>query len=186
MRTNVFIDPKCIATSIIPSALEEYHKEVSGYLIGSNGSLARKLKVISAYPMQTDKKRPTWVQHGNISAVERVDGVMKSLNIKLVGGFHSHPLGPNRLSRSDIDFIHDKLDEHSLKAWLEVIVSVKRKDYSTVHKPGYYFREYQKKLGMTIKTSPWTGYDVTLSGFWVKKKGPVKEARLWTSTRYNF
>ena len=61
MRKNVYIDPKCLALSLIPSAIEEYHKEVSGYIIGSNGKLAKKLKVISAYPIQSDIKKRTFV-----------------------------------------------------------------------------------------------------------------------------
>lgn len=186
MRTNVYIDPKCLATSIVPAALEEYHKEVSGYLIGSNGSKARELKIVSAYSLQTDNKNPTWVEHGNFSAVERVEGLMKTMNIKLVGGFHSHPDGPNKLSRSDIDFVTEKLEEHSLASWLELIVSVKRKEYTSKQRVGWLVREHLKKLSLRIRTSPSEGFDLTLSGFWVLSGKKIREARLWTSQRYNF
>lgn len=186
MKKNVYIDPQCLATSLLPSTLEEYHKEISGYLIGSNGNLAKRLKIISAYPLQSDIKKRTWVTHGNESAVKRVNGVMKSMNMYLVGGFHSHPLGPSRPSKSDIDFIQDKLDEHSLHAWLELIVSVKKKRYERKHLPGLSVRKFEKKLGMTIKTNPWTGFDVTLSGFWILKGGKIREANIWTSKRYTF
>jgi proteasome lid subunit RPN8/RPN11 len=185
MRKNVYIDPRCLAMSLIPAALEEYHKEVSGYLIGSNGRNAGRLKVVSAYSLQSDIKKRTWVEHGNASAVKRVNKVLKTMNMHLVGGFHTHPLGPSRLSKSDIDFIRDKLEEHSLPSWLELIVSVKKKDYQTKHNPGWYLRHFPNKIGLTIKTSPWTGFDVFLSGYWIGKKG-IKEATLWTSKRYSF
>lgn len=188
MRKHVYIDPQCLMTSLIPSALEEYHKEVSGYLIGSNGSQARKLRIISVYPLQSDIKKRTWVQHGNESAVRRLEGIMKTMRMRVVGGFHTHPLGPSKPSSSDIDFIEDKLEQHSLPSWLELIVSVKKKDYHTKQKPGWYLRIFQKKIGMTIKTSPWTGFDIILSGFWIMNAGraKVKEATLWTSKRCNF
>ncbi|MBL7160330.1 MAG: Mov34/MPN/PAD-1 family protein [Candidatus Aenigmarchaeota archaeon] len=184
MRKHVYIDPKCLATSLIPTALEEYHKEVSGYLIGSNGT--GRFKVVSAYPIQSDIKMPTWVETGNESAVRRVNKLMKTMRMRLVGGFHSHPLGPPRPSRNDIDFIRERLDEHSLQQWLEIIVSVRKKDYLTRHSTGWQLHQYENKLGMTIKTSPWTGFGVTLSGFWIPSSGRIREATLWTSRRCNF
>jgi len=185
MRKNVHIDPKCLVMSMIPSAIEEYHKEVSGYLIGSNGP-SKKLRIISAYPMQSDIKKRTFVIHGNDSAVKRVNGVMRTMKMRIVGGFHTHPLGPSKPSRSDVDFIQEKLEEHSLPNWLELIMSVKKRDYESEHRPGWSLKQWEKKLGMTIKTGPWTGFDVTLSGFWIKRSGKVSEARLWTSKRHNF
>lgn len=186
MKKNVYLDPKCLASSLIPSAIEEYHKETSGYLIGSNGKIAKKLKVISAYPIQTDIKKRTFVVHGNESAVKRVSRVMETMKMRLVGGFHTHPLGPNKLSKTDIDFVLNKIEEHSLPEWLELILSIKKRDYKTEQKIGWSIKEWENKLGMNIKTGPWTGYNITLSGYWIKENGKVNEATLWTSKRYNF
>ena len=186
MRKNVFIDPRCLITSLIPSALEEYHKEISGYLIGSNGKKATKLKIAGAYPMQTDNKNRTWVEHGNESAVRRVDELVRTLQMKLVGGFHSHPKGPSYLSRDDVQFIREKLDAHKLRNWLELLVSVKKKDYLHPHAQGWFLKEFTNKIGFIIRTDPWTGFGVTLSGYWIRSEGPRKEARLWTSRRQNF
>lgn len=186
MRKNVYIDPHCLVTSLLPSAVEEYHKEVSGYLIGSNGAAARRLKVISAYPMQSDIKMPTWVSHGNTSAVKRVDTVMKTMRMRLVGGFHTHPDGPNKLSRSDREFIEEKMEKHDLEAWFELILAVKKKEYLTPQEPGWALRPYANKLGMTVRASPWLGFDLTLSGFWVRPSHGITEATLWTRKRVSF
>ena len=183
MHKHVYIDPRCLATSLVPSVLEEYHKEVSGYLFKGKGP---KMRVISAYSLQTDIKMPTWVEHGNASAVKRVDRLMKTLKMNLIGGFHTHPLGPSKPSKSDIWFIQDKLAAYGLPHWLEIILSVKKKVYVHPHKIGWQLRKYEKKIGITIKTDPWTGYEITLSGFWVPPEGRFREATLWTSTRHNF
>ncbi len=186
MRKHVHIDPKCLALSLVPSAIEEYHKEVSGYLIGSNGSQASRLKVISAYPIQSDIKKRTWVMHGNESAVKRINGLMKTMNMKLIGGFHTHPLGPSRPSASDVEFIRERLEEYALPHWFELIMSVKKKYYSSPQDPGWGMRNYHNKIGMTIKPTPWMGFDVTLSGFWVRTKGRLKEATIWSSKKSSF
>lgn len=184
MRTNVHIDPRCLITSLVPSVVEEYHKEVSGYLIGGNAR--SRMKVISAYPFQTDERKQTWVMHGNLSAVKRVNRVMKTMRMSLVGGFHTHPEGPSHLSRSDVDFIQEKMDEHSLESWFELLVAVTKKEYTNPHRTGWKLKEHMNKLNMLIKPDPWTGYSITLSGHWVRDEGDVTEARLWTSKRYSF
>lgn len=186
MRKHVYIDPKCLASSLLPSTLEEYNKEISGYLIGSNGKNTKRLRIVSAYPIQSDIKMPTWVEHGNKTAVSRVNNVMRALNLQLVGGFHSHPLGPSYPSRDDIEFVKERLEDYGLSHWLEMIVSVKKRSYKTRHKPGWYLQQYKNKIGLLIKTSPWVGYNVTLSGHWISGSGRMKEATLWTSTRHNF
>ncbi|MBI4020669.1 MAG: Mov34/MPN/PAD-1 family protein [Candidatus Aenigmarchaeota archaeon] len=178
MRANVYIDPRCLLTALVPAALEEYHKEVSGYLIGANGHRASRLRILSAYPMQSDIKKPSSVVHGNLSAVGRVDGLLKPLN--LVGGFHSHPDGPNRLSRSDLKFIREKLDDHALDAWLELVVSVKKRDQGA-RRPGIRVRPLARKIGLTVATSSVESFALTLSGYWVRKAGNAQEATLWTS-----
>jgi len=185
MRKNVHIESRCLMTSLIPSVLEEYNKEVSGYLIGSNGN-SRRMKIVSAYSLQTDNRKPTWVEHGNLSAVKRVTDVMSTMRMSLVGGFHTHPEGPSKLSRSDIDFIEEKMEEHSLPHWFELITSVKKKDYSEPHRTGWKMREHINKIGLIIKPTPWTGFDVTLSGFWISRNRRKREARLWTSKRQCF
>jgi len=169
MTRYVSIDPKCLTTSLIPSVIEIYNRETSGYLIGSNGG--SRLKVISAYHIQTDKKKPTFVEHGNYSAIDRVEGFIKTLNLNLIGGFHSHPMGPNKLSKSDVRFISEKAEEHNLGKWLELILSVRKREYATEHRPCWKIKRYERKLGFTVKTDPCTGYDITISGFWLKRNG---------------
>lgn len=168
---------------LIPSAIEIYNRETSGYLIGSNGG--DRLKVVSAYQIQTDRKKPTSVEHGNYSAVDRVEGFIRTVNLNLIGGFHSHPMGPNKLSKSDIKFITEKAEKHSMGKWLELVLAVRKKEYDTEHAPSWGIRRYGRKLGFFVKTGPYTAYDITLSGFWLKKNGsglkPAGEAVLYAS-----
>ncbi len=178
---HVSIDKRCLKTVLIPSAIEIYNREISGYLIGSNGG--NRLKILSAYQIQTDRKRPTYVEHGNYSAVNRIEGFIRTLNLNLIGGFHSHPMGPNKLSKSDIKFITEKAEKHNMQKWLELVLAVKKREYSTEHRPMWGIRRYEKKLGFLVKTGPYTGYDITLSGFWLKRNGeglkPAGEAVLY-------
>lgn len=186
MRKNVYIDPTCLVASLIPSTLEEYHKEVSGYLIGSNGHAQPRLRVVSAYPLQSVLKKRTWVEHGNASAIKRIDSLMKTLKMRVIGGFHTHPEGPNRLSRSDIEHIRDTMSSRSLPFWLEIVAAVKKLDYATRQQPGWQLQAMKNKMGMIIRTSPSTGFHVTLSGYWVRPAGAPREVTLWTSKRYKF
>ena len=187
MRTHVYLDPKCLKTNLIPAAIELCHRETSGYLMGTNGSTAKRVKIVSAYPIQTDKKAFTYVEPANKSTINRLDTLLHAMNIKLLGGFHSHPLGPSKLSKSDIAFIGEKAEKMNLSEWLELILSVKKKDFENRKKRGWDFRLYPRKLGFTVVTHPYVGYEVTLSGFWLKKNGHgmkvVKEATLWTNWR---
>lgn len=185
MRKHVYIDPTCLVASLIPSALEEYHKEISGYLIGSNGQ-SRRFKVVSAYSLQSVLKKRTWVEHGNASAIKRIDSLMKTLKMRVVGGFHTHPGGPHKLSRSDLEFIRETMARHELPSWLEVIVAVKKKEYASRQKLGWQLQALRSKMGMRVKATPWEGFAVTLSGYWVRPRGAPKEATLWTSKRYKF
>lgn len=186
MRSNVYIDPYCLMNSLMPSAIEIYNRETNGFIMGSNGK-SSKTRIMSAYPIQTDKKKPTFVYHGNLSAISRLNSLMNSLNVKMLGGFHTHPMGPNRLSRDDVEFINEKIDEHNLKEWLELLMSVHKRTYTTPHKTGMTITEFGSKIRVVMKTSPYDGYFITLSGFWLKPKGSksriVKEAVIWTKKR---
>ncbi|MBI4182335.1 MAG: Mov34/MPN/PAD-1 family protein [Candidatus Aenigmarchaeota archaeon] len=178
MAPAVFINPRVLAGSLIPSAVEEYHKEVSGYLIGRGR--AGKLTILSAYPLLADSRKPTSVAHGNLSAVGRVQGVMDTLHLSLVGGFHSHPDGPNRLSKSDLEFIREAMAERGQQRWLEVLLAVRKKDYQRPHEPGWDLERQGQQLELQLRPDPWTAYLVTLTGHWVLPEGKPAPARLAT------
>ncbi len=187
MRKHVRISAACLKGTLIPAALEQYHRETSGYLIGSNGPQSRAVNVLSAYPIQTDLRMFTQVMHGNLRAIKRVESSLSAARVRLLGGFHSHPQGPNRLSKSDLEFIGEKSQTHELSEWLEVLLSVTKKEYRSRKTEGIRLREYPKKLGLTVVTDQKTGYDVVISGFWVVRKGEgfhvFQEATLGTNWR---
>ena len=192
---DVIVDKKCLS-SIVASVLEVYNKESSGFLIGSQSSKTihgRKKKVVALkciYPLQTAFRTPCKVEAGNVSAHRRAVGSLLTMNLGLVGEFHSHPDWHTRLSKSDIEYIGDEIKtfknkfKYQMPNWLEMVVSVKKKEYSSSHSVGFSFRNYVKKVGLTVKTDPYTGYDVTLAGYWLSHSGGIveleKEAKIYT------
>lgn len=182
MRKRVSINPVCLKLGLIPSVLEIYSRETNGFLIGTNGG--NSLRVISAYTMQTDDKKPSYVEHGNFSALQRLYNIMDVMDWRVVGGFHSHPDGPNKLSRADRDYIKEKMEEQSLREWLEVLLSVRKRDYSRKQKNRWVIEKKDKKITMKIVTGNYTGFDLTISGYWLRQNGSlpkvVKEANLWS------
>ena len=187
MRQHVSINSVCLKMGLIPTVLEIYSRETNGFLIGTKND--RKMRVISAYTMQTDNKKPTYVTHGNISALRRLYGVMDVMNWNVVGGFHSHPDGPNKLSWDDKHYIKEKMEENGLKEWLEILLSVRKRDYIRSQKNKWIIYKNGKKIDMKIITDNYTGFDVTISGYWLKQNNGmpkvVKEATLWSPKYFN-
>lgn len=185
MRQQVSIKPVCLKMDLIPSVLEIYSRETNGFLVGTNGG--RKMNVVSAYTMQTDSKKPSYVKHANFSALQRLYNIMDLMQWKVIGGFHSHPDGPNVLSWDDRYYIKEKMEENSLKEWLEILLSVRKKEYARAQKNKWIINKNGKKIEMKIIADKYTGFDVTISGYWLKQNGMlpkiIKEADIWASKR---
>ncbi|MCD6590405.1 MAG: hypothetical protein J7K72_00345 [Candidatus Aenigmarchaeota archaeon] len=193
---NIFIEKRSFKT-LITSAVEVYNRETNGALLGRNAIRkikGRKMKVISikeVYPFQTEKRRPSEVIHGNISAFKRVLRAVESLQTEIIGGYHSHPYpyGYVGLSEGDVVSIKEDIDvmikigqERIKNGWVEILLSIKRKDYRRPSKIKWYICDYEKKLRVRIRTEEKTGYDILVSAYWVYPKEefgkkPIKDMK---------
>lgn len=182
---DVFIERRSFKT-LITSAIEVYNRETNGALLGRNAVReinGRKMKVVSvkeAYPFQTEKRTPSEVIHGNISAFKRVLRAFESLKTEIIGGYHSHPYpygGFVALSEGDVTSIKEDIEamvkigqERVRRGWIELLLSIKRKDYKRPGKKEWYICDYVKKLRVRLRTKEKTGYDVLVSAYWVYPK----------------
>lgn len=187
---EVFIERRSFR-SLIASAIEVYNKETNGALLGRSatreisGQKTRVVSVKEVYPFQTEKRTPSEVIHGNKAAFRRVLRAMETLDTEIIGGYHSHPYpyGYVGLSEGDITSVKEDIEamvkigqERVKKGWIELLLSIKRKDYLKPGKREWYICDYVKKLRARLRTKQKTGYDVLISAYWVypKEKYGVK------------
>ena len=180
---DIVIERGCFV-GLVTSAVEAYNRETNGFLVGNQGTrLVRQrpheVTVLrAAYPLQTEDRKPNWVSHGNEKAFKRARGAIENLDVgyAVLGGFHSHTGedGAASLSRTDLDYVADELrrisrDRPSDRVqWLEVVMALKRREWSGRHEIGWTTRRYQRKLGCTVALDANHGYDMTIGGFWVE------------------
>jgi proteasome lid subunit RPN8/RPN11 len=193
---DVFIERRSFRT-LITSAIEVYNRETNGALLGRNAVReinGRKTNVVSVkevYPIQTEKRTPARVVHGNISAFKRMLRAFESLGTEIIGGYHSHPYpyGFVGLSKGDVKSIKEDIESMAKigqkrvrKGWLELLLSIKGKDYVKPQKPEWYICDYVKKLRVRVRTREKRGYDILISAYWVYPKEkygekPIKKMR---------
>jgi proteasome lid subunit RPN8/RPN11 len=187
---DIFIENRAFKT-LVTSAIEVYNRETSGVILGKN--IAKEIKyerskvlsIKEVYPFQTEKRKPSEVVHGNVEAFKRVLRTIDSFEAEIVGGYHSHPYpyGPVRLSRGDIKSIKEDIQamlkvghKRVADGWLEILLSIKRKDYAKRSGREWYICDYIKKLRCYVRTHEKMGYDILVSAYWVypKKQDPDK------------
>ena len=181
---DVFIEEDSFKT-LIASAIEVYSRETNGVLLGGNSTReinGKRKKVISiqdVYPIQTAKRMRAEVYHGNIEAIKRYLRATCSLRTDIVGGFHSHPhpFESNILSEGDIEFIREEIKVMSRlgqkkveKGWLELLMSITKKDYKRPGLSKWYTISHLKKINCRVRTQKKLGYEVTVSAFWIYPK----------------
>ncbi len=198
---DIFLDPKSLKTLLV-SAVEVYKKETNGFLAGRpvlkriRGKEKSVISLQTIYPFQTADRKPSQVLHGSDLAHRRTLGSLTALKMPLVGGFHSHTdylpdveVFPE-LSEGDLEHIHDEMKKmkkfgYNLDPWLELLLTIKQKEYSRLQKPGIITNTYKRKLGCTVITGDRTGYKITLSGYWLQngsaKLKISKEAKIYSS-----
>src|SRR6266699_5313298 len=166
---NVVIERGCFV-GLVTSAVEADHRETSGFLVGSRGTRImrqrpREVTVLrAAYTLQTEDRKPNWVSHGNEKAAKRARGAIENLDVgyAVLGGFHSHTGqdGAASLSRTDLDYVADELRRISRGRpaervqWLEVVMALKRRAWSSSHEAGWATRRYRRKIGCTVALDP--------------------------------
>jgi len=180
---NVVIDPACFV-GLVTSAVEAYNRETNGFLIGAER--ARKLRraqtdvavLKAAYPIQTADRKVNWVGNGNGRAFDRARTAVANCHggLDLLGGYHSHTGGDAHagLSRLDLDYILDEfhamnrgLEEPSHDRWLELVLAIRRREYTRSHEVRWTLSHYPRKLGARVLLTPTVGFDITLAGYWV-------------------
>jgi len=190
---NVYLEAGSFR-SMVMSAIEVYNRETNGCLIGRNavrniyGKNVHVFSIKNVYPFLTDRRKPSQVVHGNVAAFRRVLDSLSSFKAGSIAGYHSHPYPYKgiKLSKSDITFIKDELKTmrergHKIEdSWLELLVCIKRKDYSRPHKKGWSVSDHPKKIWSLVRTDSNTGYEIIISAFWVhfrekNKKAVIKE-----------
>ena len=170
---------------MMASAIEVYNRETNGFLIGIDsrkrvsGRIRDVVSVYIASPFQEDERKPTSVEHGNKEAYNRLIDMLSVLKKNLIRGYHSHPFpdNTNNLSKGDIKFIKEEVEhlnryeKFDIMEWLEIIISIKKKQYSARHKEGRRFMELNDGIELLIKTTPYVGFDVKIKGCWLVFSG---------------
>ena len=180
---DIVIERSCFL-GLVTSAVEAYNRETNGFLVGNRGTRRVRQRphevtvLRAAYPLQTEDRKPNWVSHGNEKAFKRARGAIENLDVgyTVLGGFHSHTGndGSASLSRTDLDYVADELRRISRDRpadrvkWLEVVVALKRREWSRRHDVGWATRRYRRKLGCSVALDANHGYDMTLGGYWIE------------------
>ncbi len=196
---DVLLDSRNVKT-LATSAIEVYNRETTGLISAKNvtktikGRKKNFVTLNTVYPIQTAERKPSKVLHGNILAYKRAVKTLSAMNTSISGGFHSHTnYYPNynvypELSKEDVEFIEDEMKHlkahgHQISSWLEILISIKERKYSSSHKIGTTTKAFKKKLGIRVTTNPYTAYDITLSGYWLQngteKLRVVKEPKIF-------
>ena len=181
---DVYLDPKSLKTLVV-SAIEVYNRETNGFISGKfsvkkiKGHEKSILSLYTVFPLQTADRKPSQVVNGNNLAHIRAVSSLSAMNMPLVGGFHSHTdysqdFSPYpELSSDDVNFIEDEMKHlnnngHNIHKWLEILMTIRKKDYSSAHKKGIKTVSFKNKIGLNIVTNPYTSYKITLAGYWLQ------------------
>lgn len=196
---NIYLNSKSLKTLLV-SAIEVYRNETNGFLAGRPvvKKIYGKEKVVfslqTIYPLQTADRKPSQVLHGSDLAHNRALGSLTALKMPLIGGFHSHTdylpdiTAYPELSEGDLDHIHDEMKKikkfgYDLDPWLEVLLTIRKKEYLRKQKTGISTNSHKRKLGCTVVTDSHTGYKITLAGYWLQngsqKLRVGKEAKIF-------
>lgn len=175
---GVFLESH-VLRMLVTSAIEVYNRETNGIIIGRKTqrkvgkTMEPVIAITEAYTLQTDERRPSEVFHGNEAAFKRVLRSLKSLDVDMVGGYHSHtwPYGEKKPSDGDVEHIATEVRHVKGSKWLEVILSIKKKEYSSDAPSGWIIQELQKKVRIILRTDPDIGYEITISAHWLDYSG---------------
>lgn len=178
---------------LLASALEVYPKETTGFLLCKLPRSGRTLLVDGIYTIQTSIRKRGEVEHGNVSAVERVISAISVMDGKgFVGGYHSHPDHIPKLTKSDVEYAEAELGrfkKYGIKPgkWLEIVIGVRRKTYERHEKLGWSYISKGDRDRIVLRVSGGNGsakykYEVNPRAYWVYKENGVfrkKEAKLY-------
>ncbi len=192
-QERVFIERDCLEV-ILASAIEVFPRETNGLLMG--GRLVKKVRGRSigiftlrmSYPVQTAERKPSYVEHGNIAAVERLLKSLCAMGKNIAGGYHSHPepRPHTRLTKSDMDFIGDEMKRYrdckgfrGWRKWIELVISVKKRGYKKRVRPRESLALEGGRIVAFLKSRGYTGYELKIGGYAVERvRGILKKSRV--------
>ena len=169
--------------TIATSCIEVFNRETTGFLFGRlkyrklQKRSVRAMVLEAAYPFQSAMRKPSEVEVVNLSAFGRVEAAMDSMGYEIIGEYHSHPNWKAKLSKSDLGYAADSEKElcskgyrREGKAWLELVVSISRREYENPHQIGWSFHDYANKAGAVFTLNEFVGYKLTFAAFWLARK----------------
>ncbi len=178
--------------NMMRTVIESYRLEQTGFLIGQMSN--NKAVLYNAYPITTSKRKPSSVYYGDEKAIERLKRYeiavsLKEGEISLLGGYHSHIVKKedknterrselNELSDDDLDYIREDMRSIGAVSWIEIILRLEEKAYSS-RDVGLYLTHHKKKMGLTIMDFPLNhingrnGYRIVLSGYLIEKRPEI-------------
>ncbi len=200
LEETVELAGSCYYT-MVRSAVEIFPRETTGDLLGKK--IKNVYLMLNAYPFQTAKRKFTEVSYGNNKAVKRVRNLDQSINklrglgTNLLGQYHSHTPDlknknikgryiKTKLSKSDVGFIKDELDELNKSYWIELTLNIKDKKYKRQQEKGESHLAYKrntKKLEVKIIDTKFHGYNIIISAYRVTLKDEKVDVKELTVKR---
>lgn len=191
-------------STILRGAIEVRGKETMFHLYGNKSR--KRFFVENADPLQTAYRGSTRVEPENISALERLalfneafitPVIKKSRKVKKrVGEAHTHTANLNQRNcrltirdkrgDGDLAYIEDIMKDENIQDWLEIIVSIKFKDYNKIYEPDTVILSYPKKERVISKNGR-VGWDIILAAYHViqdNKRLRVNELPIILPRRY--
>ncbi len=178
---RIVVEPSCLV-GLVTSSIEVYPNETTGLLAGRlarrliRGRPMKCLVLSAAQPVQTAKRTRNGVDpKGNQAAYTRVRSSINALGYQLVGGYHSHPNFHSRLSKSDLAWCKEEVEElrqlelfpRADHYWLEVVVKIDKQSYVRHQLRQASLWESAVAIGGLVKINTETGYHITLRGHYL-------------------
>ena len=170
--------------NMVRSTIEVWPTESTGLIYGFKSR--DRYILTNACSVQTAIRNPTNVKYGNGAAVMRITNLERAISETgesesgLVGGFHTHPVHNKKSdplldpSEGDLEFIEDEMRRFGLDYWFEIIIKIKKRDYShrsklsvSSKKLSVSSKNCPRKLVLAAKIENYSGYRLTLAGFYV-------------------
>jgi len=167
-------------------------KESGGDLIGRKNR--NSFILINAYPLLTYKRKPKSVEYKNNTAIERLRRLDRAVNklgglgTRILGEYHSHVYKRDEerqrgLSKADVDFISDEIKKLGVKYWIELVLTIKTKEYRRTEEVGEFFIPYKNKLRVILRDTPNHGYDIVMGVYKVEKEPRLRVKELKVKMR---
>ncbi|MBP1909190.1 Mov34/MPN/PAD-1 family protein [Methanolobus bombayensis] len=168
---KVLIDFGCFANMICAS-IESYDTETFGLIGGENKK--NGLRLMTAPPLLSAEQGEDFVDY--LACPEKYElakALIDDLGLWLVGDYHSHPNAIAHPSEDDlITCLNDikTVREQNISTfdwWLQLIISIERKDYKRNFKPVFIFDDDDDEIQVTVKRGK-VGWKIHIMGHWCR------------------